>query len=39
LILKHSKFKGIEELKGKATFESIAIGEMDGFFGKISSQP
>ena len=34
LIEKHSKFNGIEQLKDKATFESVAIGEMGEIFWK-----
>ncbi|WP_310559480.1 hypothetical protein [Flavobacterium sp.] len=32
LIEQHSNFKGIEQLKDKATFESVAIGEMGEIF-------
>jgi hypothetical protein len=34
LIEKHSNFKGIDQLKNKATFESVAIGEMGEIFWK-----
>ena len=34
LIEKHSKFNGIDQLKDKATFESVAIGEMGEIFWK-----
>lgn len=34
LIEKHSNFKGIDQLKDKTTFESVAIGEMGEIFWK-----
>jgi hypothetical protein len=34
LIEKHSNFKGIDQLKNKARFESVAIGEMGEIFWK-----
>lgn len=34
LIEKHSNFKGINQLKDKAIFESVAIGEMGEIFWK-----
>jgi hypothetical protein len=34
LIEKHSNFKGIDQLKNRATFESVAIGEMGEIFWK-----
>jgi hypothetical protein len=34
LIEKHSNFKGIDQLKNKATFESVAIGDMGEIFWK-----
>ena len=34
MIEKHSNFKGIDQLKDKATFESVAIGEMGEIFWK-----
>lgn len=34
LIEKHSNFKGIDQLKDIATFESVAIGEMGEIFWK-----
>lgn len=34
LIEKHSNFNGINQLKNKTTFESVAIGEMGEIFWK-----
>jgi hypothetical protein len=34
LIEKHSNFQGIDQLKNKAIFESVAIGEMGEIFWK-----
>ena len=32
LIEKHSNFNGIDQLKNKSTFESVAVGEMGEIF-------
>ena len=34
LIEKHANFKGIDQLKDKTTFESVAIGDMGEIFWK-----
>lgn len=34
LMEKHSNFQGIDQLKNKATFESVAIGDMGEIFWK-----
>lgn len=34
LIEKHSNFKGIDQLRNKTTFESVAIGEMGEIYWK-----
>jgi hypothetical protein len=34
LIEKHANFQGIDQLKNKATFESVAIGDMGEIFWK-----